>query len=67
MVELRNDFSVRAMHRSLNSASMPSLLKTLQDEWDACILSNFTLRQELKTAREELTHALYQVNNCGIT
>ncbi|KAH7695786.1 nuclear matrix protein SNEV, partial [Aphelenchoides avenae] len=60
LVELRLDKAVRASHRSLATASLPQLLKTLQDEWDATMLNNFNLRQNLKAAREELTHALYQ-------
>lgn len=49
-----------AVPRPPTLTSIPSLLSTFQNEWDALALETFTLRQHLQQTRQELATALYQ-------
>ncbi|EJW74607.1 hypothetical protein WUBG_14484, partial [Wuchereria bancrofti] len=40
LVEIKTDV-VNAMPRTITATSIPSMLKVLQDEWDACMLNSF--------------------------
>jgi len=46
--------------RPPSATSISSLLRHLQNEWDASLLETFKLRKHITQIRQELSHALYQ-------
>ena len=46
--------------RSCGSASIPALLSSLHAEWDALMLEQFSLRQQLAQAEQDLSLAAYK-------
>ena len=58
LVELKSSQIVRPRPPALTS--IPSLLSTFQNEWDALALESYTLRQHLTQTRQELSRALYE-------
>ncbi|KAF2421558.1 cell cycle control protein [Tothia fuscella] len=57
LIELKNARAVRPRPPTLTS--IPALLSTFQDEWDALALETYTLKQSLAQTRQELSTALY--------
>ena len=45
--------------RPPSHSSIPSILQTLQNEWDALVLETYQLKQQYNSTRQELSHALY--------
>jgi len=46
--------------RPANLSSMPALLQTVQNEWDAVMLETYTVKQQLVETRKNLAKALYE-------
>ncbi|KAA8899762.1 WD40-repeat-containing domain protein [Sphaerosporella brunnea] len=58
LIELKSSNIVRPRPPTLTS--IPALLATFQNEWDALALETYTLRQQLAQVQQELSTALYQ-------
>lgn len=58
LIEVKTARIVRPRPPALTS--IPSLLSTFQNEWDALALESYNIRQQLAQTRQELSTALYQ-------
>lgn len=58
LLPLKTSAAVKAKPPS--ATSIPGLLGTFHNEWDALMLEQHALREQLHTVRQELSHALYQ-------
>lgn len=61
LIEIKQ-FSKVVKPKLPTTSSIPDILGQLRDEWDSCMLDSFELKQNLMTTRQELSHALYQLD-----
>ncbi|CCC70702.1 hypothetical protein NCAS_0F02180 [Naumovozyma castellii] len=72
LMELSQNPQQTALTNTLNSAtlnsnySIPNLLSTLQNEWDAIMLENFKLRKANDELAKNLSTALYEIDAAKI-
>lgn len=60
-IKQQNQWSNSVNSATLNTNySIPNLLSTLQNEWDAIMLENFKLRKELDACTKKLSNALFE-------
>ncbi|SCU96044.1 LAMI_0F04984g1_1 [Lachancea mirantina] len=66
LIEIAQTPQQYALTKAVNSStlksnySIPNLLSTLQDEWDAVMVENFELHEQLDFCKKELSKALYR-------
>lgn len=66
LIEISSTPQQYSLARSINSStaggnySIPGLLSTLQNEWDAVMLENFELRKQLDICKKSLSDSLYK-------
>lgn len=66
LIEISQTPQQSALTNTLNSStlnsnySIPNLLSTLQNEWDAVMLENFKLRKQLDACTKQLSTAFYE-------
>ena len=51
--------------RAVTGSSIPGMLQSFQNEWDAVMLETFTLRKQLDTTRQELAKVRTDCNGSG--
>lgn len=61
LIELKNHSKI-VQPKLAKVSSIPELLGQLRNEWDATMLDSFELKQNLMATRQELSHALYQLD-----
>ncbi|KAL6946674.1 hypothetical protein ACO0RG_000834 [Hanseniaspora osmophila] len=55
-----NPVSVQQGLAAASNYSIPTLLHSLKNEWDAVMLENYTLRQQLQRCKDELSESLFK-------
>lgn len=72
LIEIFQTPQQSALTNTLNSStlnsnySIPNLLSTLQNEWDAVMLENFKLRKQLDACTKQLSTALYERDSAKV-
>ena len=59
VIEIKNN-KLPSQPKQISSTSIPSLLKTFQNEWDELMLESYNIKKKLQDTRQQLSHSMYQ-------